>query len=234
MQDSKRHILFTRTISESLIAEAKANGIIITAIPFIKTVALPQAEIKDAAEEVNADSIVVFTSANTVDAIAGINANLGCKVYCISGATLQAVQQKLSSCKIIAVADNARELAAKMLEDKTVESATFFCGDHYLPELPQTLQAAGISVNVRVVYKTELAPHFVKDEYDAIVFFSPTAVKSFFSVNTISANRILFAIGNTTAHSLSGFKSKILISSLPDANAMVETIIDFYKTGVPG
>lgn len=229
MQGNKPNILFTRAVAQGLIDKANANDILLSAIPFIKTVALPANEIRNAVDRLKADDTIVFTSTNAVNAVAAVNKELQCKVYCISGATCDAVKKQLSNCTIAGVADDAMALANEIVKEKTVKAMSFFCGDIHLPDLPRTLGENNIVVDVQVVYTTELTPQKADGKYDAITFFSPSAVKSYLSANTIEEDIILFAIGKATAESLNSLKNEIITSTAPNADAMLDTIINFYK-----
>lgn len=49
--------------------------------------------------------------------------------------------------------------------------------------IPSSLLAYDLFLEELVVYDTILLPHTINRTYDAIFFFSPSAVESFFSVN---------------------------------------------------
>ena len=59
-------------------------------------------------------------------------------------------------------------------------SVTFFCGNQRRDTLPDKVRAAGIKVEELVVYETVELPLKVTDHYDAILFYSPSGVRSFF------------------------------------------------------
>jgi uroporphyrinogen-III synthase len=65
--------------------------------------------------------------------------------------------------------------------------------------LPQALKEGGIKFNEIVPNRTS-AFKISDQEFDAIMFFSPSAVESYLSNNKIKRN--LFCIGSTTASAL--------------------------------
>jgi uroporphyrinogen-III synthase len=128
------------------------------------------------------------------------------------------------------IADNAAELADLIMEESVEDEVFFFCGDHHRPELPVMLRKNGFEVTEIIVYQTVLLPHKIERNYDGILFFSPSAVNSFFEKNEIAAQTILFAIGNTTAEELKKFsKNKIITSDEPIKRSLVEKAILFYQ-----
>jgi uroporphyrinogen-III synthase len=69
----------------------------------------------------------------------------------------------------------------------------------------------------------------IKKHYQGIMFFSPNGVNSFFRVNDISPNLVLFAIGNTTAGALKAkTKNKIVIGETPSKENMIDKVIQYF------
>lgn len=79
------------------------------------------------------------------------------------------------------------------------------------------------------MYRTVLTPQKVERSYDGIAFFSPSAVESFFSVNTIGLRVPLFAIGRTTEASLrSRVPNPVFTAGEPDKTVLIRKMIDFF------
>ena len=128
------------------------------------------------------------------------------------------------------VAENADALANVILT-KGFEKVYFFCGNQRRDELPQKLRAHGTALIELVVYKTEETAQRVLKKFDGILFFSPSAVHSFFSVNTIALETILFAIGKTTASALQTHTSNtIIIASSAGKENLVKEMIAYFST----
>jgi len=63
------------------------------------------------------------------------------------------------------------------------------------------------------------------------MFFSPSAVESFFAANTLPHSTILFAIGNTTARSIEQYSTnKVIISDRPGKEALLDKVISHFNT----
>ena len=107
----------------------------------------------------------------------------------------------------------------------------FFTGNLRLDTLPNHLTQHNISFEELVVYNTRLTPTQVQQGFDGILFFSPSAVVSFFSINKISDSIVLFAIGDTTADTIKTYtKNKIITRNSPAKESMVEEAVDYFKT----
>jgi uroporphyrinogen-III synthase len=62
------------------------------------------------------------------------------------------------------------------------------------------------------------------------LFFSSSAVESFFSANYINNNLIFFAIGNTTANTIrQKTNNKVIISEQPGKEALVRKMITYFN-----
>ena len=82
-----------------------------------------------------------------------------------------------------------------------------------------------------MVYQTIATAKRVSKHYDGILFFSPSAVDSFFTANTIERNVILFAIGNTTAYAIKQkVNNKIVVTEQPGKEALVKKMLDYFST----
>jgi uroporphyrinogen-III synthase len=82
-----------------------------------------------------------------------------------------------------------------------------------------------------IVYNTIEKPQAVSKKYDGILFFSPSAVRSFFQKNKINAETILFAIGQTTARELRNYSNNTtVISEIPDTEKVIADVIKYFST----
>lgn len=190
-----------------------------------------------------ADTAIVFTSQHAVEAIDrylhGGDAYYTpdhWKVFCLNGATKERVQEMLSEEQIIETAPNATELAAKIIAHGQFKQVVFFCGNQRREELPRLLKETGIEVIEIVVYETIATPVVATSNLDAVLFFSPSAVKSFFSVNALKKDTACFAIGHTTAAAIGDYTdNKIIVSESPEQAAMLAGVwfylqnTDLYK-----
>ena len=222
-------------MDESSLQLATAAGIHIHVVPFIRTVIREdtglQAEINALPDQ---GLTAVFTSRNGVTgAIQQLTTVPQWSIACIEGKTRQASEQFFGKAAIIATAADAGQLATELIRMKT-KAVVFFCGDRRLDHLPESLDAAGINVQEIIVYHTEAIEATVQDEFKGILFFSPSAVTSFFKTNTLAPDCTVFAIGPTTAKTLSTYTSNtIIISPQSDEGAMIRQLINYYNEERP-
>jgi len=91
------------------------------------------------------------------------------------------------------------------------------------------LNNAGINVSEIVVYETVALTQKMTRHYDAILFFSPSAVESFFAKNKTTDDVVFFAIGNTTANAITQFAAnKIIKATSPGKETLVEQMIEYF------
>ena len=209
----KVNILSTRPLSPSVLEEAQQNDVHIDIISFIHTEAITSNELQQEIAGLLSKKIVaVFTSMNAVEAVNDhANGNKpSWKIFCIGNATATLARKYFGSAAIAGTgagtAQNASALAEVIIEEN-IKEVVFFCGDQRRDELPNKLTACNIPVNEITVYRTVATPQKIQKNYNGILFFSPSAAESFFSVNTISPYTVLFAIGNTTGNTIRKFTS---------------------------
>src|SRR4029077_17349519 len=130
---------------------------------------------------------------------------------------------------------NASELAGEIIDwgktGKDTRPVVFFCGDQRRDELPKKLQQHGFDLEEIIVYKTIETTQEINDAYNGILFFSPSAVNSFFKTNKVTAHTVFFAIGETTANTIKGYTSnKIIISNTPAKDELLKQAVEWLKT----
>ncbi len=226
-------ILSTRPVDNLLIEEADEKGIVIDCISFIETsVSINQDKKKQIQTIAQKESTIVFTSMNAAEAI--IESLDGIKpiwnIYCMGGTTKSIIKDYFGVDSIKGTGKDASSLAEGLIENGAKE-AVFFCGNIRRDELPQLLKEQQIDLEEMVVYETNTTPHSINKKYDAVLFFSPSAVESFFSVNKIDVSTILFAIGNTTAKAIGNYSTnKIVKSDSPEKDSLVRKAIGYFNS----
>lgn len=226
-------ILSTKKISDLFIQRAAENNICIDQVNFIKTEDLVSEEIRNSIIELSHQNIhAIFTSSNAVKAVGKIVSDqTNWKIFCIEPSTKKTVQSILKNSSIVGTANDAEEISQKIIEDKSVKQIVFFCGNQRRDLLPSQLRKNGIQVEEFVVYNTIEKQHSVSKKYDGILFFSPSAVRSFFATNKLETTTQIFSIGKTTADEIKMFsKNSIIISEIPSVENLIHEVIKYFAS----
>lgn len=232
MEQTNISILSTRPLDALLVNQAKQQGIDIEELSFIKTEPVFSIEVQQEIQQAFIlTSVVVFTSMNAVEAVAFFleDARPDWTIYCIGHTTAKKVEEYFGRRAIAGTADDAVSLADLIIADRFTNEIIFFCGDKRRDELPDLLRNDNFNVNEINVYQTISLPHKIKKNYTAILFFSPSAVVSFFENNQLPVNTMLFAIGNTTAAEIKKYTpNTIMIAEQPGKENMVKQAIEYF------
>jgi uroporphyrinogen-III synthase len=237
MKDKNISILSTRLLDEALVNEALKQQVVIDSISFIRTEDIIDISIAEEIKELSSKPITaVFTSMNGAEAVIESLRKSSLQptwnIYCMEATTQSLIREYFISANIVVTGKNASQLAETIIENSEQE-VIFFCGNQRRDELPEHLHKSDIKVKEIIVYKTDEIPVKIDKEYNGILFFSPSAVKSFFSVNSIPYDTVLFSIGNTTADAIrkNCNNNKIIISDFPAKDKLIElAIAHFDKT----
>lgn len=146
-------------------------------------------------------------------------------VFCTDQATQrEALGHQL---QIKGAARDASSLADVIAEDHSIKSITFVCSDLRRDDLPAKLKTKDIAVQEIVGYQTQLTPVRVDETYHGVLFFSPSGVDSFLSLN--EAAPVCFCIGKTTAEHASK-KGFIHVQSAEVATpeSLINKVIQYY------
>ncbi len=231
MPQNNISILCTRLLDQSLITKAAGKGIMITVLPFIEIKKLETPAFKEQLNHFALQKInVAFTSVYAVENVASnITTKPAWKISCIGGATKEAVSKYFGEDSLEVTAKNASLLARKIVDQGAIKEVFFFCGDQRLDDLPETLRANNIRVQQIIAYHTIKTPHDVSEDYNGILFFSPTAVHSFFSLNTVRTDVIMFSIGKTTTATIQTYcTNKVITSEWPGQENLVEKVLEYF------
>jgi uroporphyrinogen-III synthase len=233
MPENKIQILSTRPLNKSLVQEANAAGISIDELSFIETEAIQDVATQQEIEQAYLQSsTVVFTSMNAVDAVVAWQDGQqpDWVIYCMGNTTKQKLKENFGDHSVVGTANNAAELAELIAEESDAEEVIFFCGEQRRDELPAILRKKRIDVHEIIVYETIYTPHKINKTYQAILFYSPSAVSSFFSNNKIPGQTILFAIGTTTANTIQQYcNNTIIIGKAPGKEELVRQAMEYFS-----
>mgnify|MGYP002058062545 CR=1 FL=1 len=104
--------------------------------------------------------------------------------------------------KVVKMAQNASELAHFLVKNHKNEQFSFFCGTRRMDDLELVFAQNEMKLTIIPIYDTLLTPHKIKLDVEGILFYSPSAVESFFIKNKWPKNTYGFCIGTTTANAL--------------------------------
>lgn len=232
MQKNKVNILSTRPVGKALIQEAALHDIIIDEISFIKTEEIIDSSIAKKIEHLSHENInAVFTSMSAVDAVRKfIPSKPSWKIFCIGNTTKKLVKKIFGEENIAGSGDNALNLAENIISNSKIKKVYFFCGDQRRDELPGMLKDNNVGIEEIIVYKTIETPQLISKKYDGILFFSPSAVQSFFLKNSISPGTKVFAIGSTTATALKLFTQQhVITADMPGIKNLLCQAINYFS-----
>ena len=239
----KHKVLSTKKLDASLVEQARQNNIEIIEQDFITIHPILSKEKWDEIFEVieNKKEYVVFTSSNAVNSLKKYLKDYinpfatNWKIFCLAGKTKIALEENIELFgKIVETAENASVLAEKITQYK-IEEIVFFCGNKRRDELPSILKEAGVKIHEVLVYETSKTPVATTADIDAVIFFSPSAVQSFFSVNQLKEETVCFAIGKTTADKIQNHcENKTVASNFPSQNDLIKKLLNYFQTSLLG
>ena len=217
-------ILSTKKLSKALKNKLSDARIELVEKNFIQTKAVQ-------IETPKLNNYLIFTSKEAVKNILNLENVHSKSCFCVGSKTRSFLEKK--GFKVIESADYAEDLVQIIDSKYKDNSFTFFCGNIRKNTIPNYFQENKITYNEIVVYETKLKPHQIKEQFDGVLFFSPSGVNSFLENNTLE-NKTCFCIGKTTAKAFennpeaSGHKN-IVIASQPTVEHVIDEVIQYYK-----
>lgn len=185
-----------------------------------------QIEFIDFAKENPTFKNAIITSKNSAKAILKNNLEIE-KCFCVGHQTANLLKDK--GYHIAETADYGADLAETIVEHYQNKNFTFFCGNKRRDELPAILTENNIHFSEIEVYRTTLNQKIFQQEFDGLLFFSPSAVKSYTAKNEMK-DSISFCIGKTTASEADKYTSKVVIANKPSIENVVVQAVKYFKT----
>jgi len=163
----------------------------------------------------------IFTSQNAVNAV--IKKSIAPKAcFCVGDKTKQLLESH--GFQVMMVASSAEKLASIVTTNYNSNTFLFFCGNKRRNELPLLLKKNNVRYVELLVYATTLNEKKFEQEFDSILFFSPSGVQSFFNQNKIKDSQAI-CIGETTAEEAKKYTDKIIVATRPTIeNVLVQAV----------
>ena len=210
---NRKHILFLNQVdNESL----STDDFKVSCEPLIKTIPL---EFDSNKWDKNIPWVVTSRTATKLI----IEEKFPRKFYAISSKTAKKIPQA-----IYPKTATAKEVAKLIIENREKE-VLFICGKQRRTELPQLLNAANIKLTEAVVYRTEILQKKLNlQSVDGLAFMSPSSVKGM-TQNGGFNGLPCFAIGTTTAQTLTEHGQQPIISKESSAESIIQTAQAYFN-----
>jgi uroporphyrinogen-III synthase len=176
--------------------------------------------------------VAVFTSMNALNSVRHLlEVQVDWQVFVVGETSTEIAKRIFTPQKIIGTAADASQLADLIISTVEPQQIVFFCGDKRLEHLPSKLKASDFDVEELKVYHTTETPQVVSKDYNGIVFFSPSAVKSFFKLNKLPSATVLFAIGKTTAEAIKRYSNnEVVVADKPGKTGLMKLAIQHLQS----
>lgn len=159
----------------------------------------------------------IVTSQNAVHSLLSKNHSIE-NYFCVGEKTKILLEENGQN--VIEMAENASKLAYFIQKRHKNELFYFFCSNLRRVEIPELLSQEQVQFREIQTYTTQLVEKKFKQEWEGILFFSPSGVESFTAVNSIG-QATAFCIGTTTAKALEKHTSNIVVSNATTVESVI-------------
>ena len=216
-------LLATKKLSPSLKDRLVQHGFSLVEYSFIEIKPLT-VQIKSTFDH------LIFTSQNAVKIAFShpeIKSQLREKKYfCVGEKTKSLLEE--NGQKVIKMTQNSSELAHFLVKNFKNEAFSFFCGKRRRSEIESFFLKNNTPLEIHQLSDTLLTPYKIENTFDGVLFFSPSAVESYFELNTWHPNTQGFCIGKTTASALQKYTSKYQIAKQPNEAQLLLSLRNYY------
>ena len=169
----------------------------------------------------------IFTSQNAVKAFfENVPSRAIDNCFCVGKKTKSMLEENGQN--VVKMTEYASELADYLVKNHKNDSFQFFCGNIRSDEIPSKLKENNINFKEVEVYKTTLNPKKFERQFDAVLFFSPSGVRSFVSENKINNSKAI-CIGNTTASEAKIYTENVVIANATTVESVIAKAVNSLK-----
>ncbi len=147
-------------------------------------------------------------------------------IFCVGEKTKKQIQE--SGYSVFLVSKNSKSLAKTIVENYSEKSFQYFSGDQRMSYLPNLFQKRNIDWYENVVYSTIMTSRKIDEPLDALLFYSPSGITSYFE-NNLYHDEVCFCIGNTTSISIENYTDKIIIAEDQTFESVIDSVIKHYS-----
>jgi uroporphyrinogen-III synthase len=213
-----KRLLSTKILPESLQDKLRSSGWQLTqynaiSIELLPVVFRPQG------------NIAIFTSKHGVRACLSGKPDgdlSGATCLCVGATTASFIREHGGT--VLEIASSATELASWISRKYTDQSFIYYCGNRRLNIIPEALERMSVSWEEVTAYHTQMVERAFDHPFEGILFFSPSGVKSYTSLNPLG-EATAYCIGPTTAAEANKHTKKYKIAKSPDLEALVALVI---------
>ncbi len=172
---------------------------------------------------------IIFTSQNGVHAFLDKKENdskMGLKVFCVGEKTRSLLKEK--GFQVVKTASSAEQLGDHICSEYPNLSFLLVAGNLRRDELPRKLKGHEIKFKEVIAYHTHLNPKSFDQDFDGVLFFSPSGVISFFEENQIKGTA--FCIGETTAQALKKYTKNCIVANRPTVENVLVQAVKYFNS----
>lgn len=163
---------------------------------------------------------------------------LGVRCFAVGEKTTALLEK--NGYKVTHTTQNGTALAHLIVKSHKKESFTYLCAKQRRDELPTILKEAGILCNEVVVYETHINKRTFNQTFDAVLFYSPSGVESYFNTNfgkppllEERAGVRCFCIGETTAAAARVYTNQVIVSNATTIESTIAKAVNTLKNITP-
>lgn len=147
--------------------------------------------------------------------------------FCVGEKTEKLLLSK--GLRVLETCDYGVDLAKLLAHKYKNDSFTYLCGNVRREELPTILKDHQVPLREVEVYNTSLNKKVFLQDFEAVLFFSPSGIQSFCSVNDLKRTNAI-CIGKSTAFEAKKHTENIITATKPSVeNVIVQAVKHFGK-----
>ena len=170
----------------------------------------------------------IFTSQNAVNAVFSISKNINMifdKIYCVGDNTESMLSKNGQN--VEKTLKNSSKLANFIAKKARKEKFLFCRSNIENDDFTAFFKKEKIDLKEIAVYNNKPNSVVLKDKFEAIMFYSPSGIKSFLKNNKLGSSHCI-CIGETTANYAKNYSSNVLSCKTPSIKHVIDKTIKLF------
>lgn len=209
-----------RLLSTKTLTEPQRQLILNTSVSLVEYNAIKTKVNQDAIPQ-EAFINTIVTSQNAARICIAEKLKLG-KLFCVGSKTAQLLID--AGYNVVLITSYAKQLAEIIIKAYSSEIFHYLCSNQRLDVIPAAFSSAKIAYTEHHIYSTLFNSKVFSEAFDAVLFFSPSGVNSYFKVNKTEPKYVI-CIGKTTAKAAKKYSKNLIISNTTSVESCIAKAI---------
>lgn len=149
------------------------------------------------------------------------------KLFCVGEKTASLLSNH--GYQVVLICEYAAELAKMITQNYASDEFSLLCSQQRLDTIPHKFADENISLTEYHIYQTSSRHQYFQNDFDAVLFYSPSGIRSFFEANPEMTSIQAVCIGTTTAEAAKKYIKNVTYSTQTSVESVIVKAVQLLR-----